>query len=92
VVTRCCASQKNGAGREARPALVSILTGKHDRQHADGLCGVARVFAPHVAPGAEAGPVVIVDLPESLVAVMLERSKVVFAIRARSNGTSGWYA
>lgn len=60
------------AGREARQVLVSILTGKHDRQHANGLCGVARVFAPHVAPGAEACPVVIVDLPENLVAVMLE--------------------
>jgi hypothetical protein len=60
---RVSPSLKKWAGREARPVSGSILTGKHDRQHANCLRGVARVFASHVAPGAEAGAVVIVDLP-----------------------------
>src|SRR5207248_219316 len=47
---------------------------QHDCQHAQGLRTVARVFAPHVPASAEAGPVVIVDLPVLLIVMGLSLS------------------
>ena len=70
-----------GRFAEAAPAAGLVFGREHDRQHAQGLRRVARVFAPHVPASAEAGPVVIVDLPENLVSAMLERAEVVLAVR-----------
>src|SRR5579872_1859231 len=58
----------------------SIFGRQHNREDAQRFVGIARVFAAHVMPGADAGPVVVVDLPKDASAVVLEAAEVVFAV------------
>jgi hypothetical protein len=58
-----------------------VLVGKHDRENARRLFGVGGVFGPehHFA-------VVVVDLPEELLACYFEAPEVVFSMRVIIRG------
>jgi hypothetical protein len=60
----CSAPITTTAGAGSRPAPRSPVFGcQYEGANANGLARVGRVFAPHVAPGDEAGPVVSLEAP-----------------------------
>ena len=70
----------------ARPRCRSVFARQHDGQNPQGLGRIARLVAAHVVAGAEAGPVVIVDLPEDPLTVILETAEVVFPVWVVASG------